>query len=257
MVHPFAGSRMLRDILRREGHTIGRKRVSRLMTRMGIEALYRKSTTSQRHPAHSVYLPIAQPSDRTPQSRVGGGHHVHPDGARRGVPICRDGLEQPERCWRGAFPIRKPPIFVWRDSRRPSTHTAGPISSIPIRAANSPVWRSPAYSKPTASRSAWTAQGAARSRRCRAALEDSQIRRGLSAGLRDRCRRPSNTQQAISRSTTNADRTRHWAAQHRMSVTLTTCLMCSMQHRQIRKASLMTSGMSKQTGPPSYLVAWS
>jgi putative transposase len=55
MVHPFAGSRMLRDILRREGHTIGRKRVSTLMARMGIEALYRKPTTSQRHSAHRVY----------------------------------------------------------------------------------------------------------------------------------------------------------------------------------------------------------
>jgi putative transposase len=51
----MAGSRMLRDILRREGHTIGRKRVSTLMARMGLESLYRKPTTSQRHPAHPVY----------------------------------------------------------------------------------------------------------------------------------------------------------------------------------------------------------
>ncbi len=37
--HPFAGARMLRDLLRREGHTIGRKRVRTLMARMGIEAV--------------------------------------------------------------------------------------------------------------------------------------------------------------------------------------------------------------------------
>ena len=53
--YPFAGARMLRDLLRREGHMIGRKRVRTLMTRMGIEAVYRKPHTSQRHPAHTVY----------------------------------------------------------------------------------------------------------------------------------------------------------------------------------------------------------
>jgi len=53
--HPFVGARMLRDLLRREGHSIGRRHVSTLMARMGIEAVYRKPHTSQRHPAHPVY----------------------------------------------------------------------------------------------------------------------------------------------------------------------------------------------------------
>ena len=53
--HPFAGARMLRDLLRRESHPIGRKRVRTLMTRMGIDAVYRKPHTSQRHLAHTVY----------------------------------------------------------------------------------------------------------------------------------------------------------------------------------------------------------
>jgi len=52
--HPFAGARMLRDLLRREGYSIGRRHVSTLMTRRGIEAVYRKPHTSQRHPAHTV-----------------------------------------------------------------------------------------------------------------------------------------------------------------------------------------------------------
>jgi putative transposase len=34
---------------------VGRKRVRSVMARLGIEALYRKPTTSQRHPAHPVY----------------------------------------------------------------------------------------------------------------------------------------------------------------------------------------------------------
>jgi putative transposase len=53
--HPFAGSRMLRDLLGREGFTVGRRHVATLMRRMGIEALYRKPNTSKKHPAHKVY----------------------------------------------------------------------------------------------------------------------------------------------------------------------------------------------------------
>jgi putative transposase len=53
--HPFAGSRMLRDMLKREGHQIGRKHVATLMKKMGIEAVYKKPNTSRRHPAHPVY----------------------------------------------------------------------------------------------------------------------------------------------------------------------------------------------------------
>ena len=52
---PFAGARMLRDLLRQEGHKAGRKHVSTLMKRMGIEALYRKPRTTKRHPGHKVY----------------------------------------------------------------------------------------------------------------------------------------------------------------------------------------------------------
>ena len=53
--HPFAGSRMLRDLLNTEGHAVGRKHVATLMKRMGIEAIYRKKNTSRPHPDHVVY----------------------------------------------------------------------------------------------------------------------------------------------------------------------------------------------------------
>jgi len=55
LAHPFAGARMLRDLLRQEGQTIGRRHVATLMRRMGLEALYRKPHLSRRHPAHQVY----------------------------------------------------------------------------------------------------------------------------------------------------------------------------------------------------------
>ncbi len=52
---PFAGARMLRDLLRQEGHKVGRSKVARLMRVMSIEALYRKPKTTRRHPGHKVY----------------------------------------------------------------------------------------------------------------------------------------------------------------------------------------------------------
>jgi putative transposase len=52
---PFAGARMLRDLLRQEGTVAGRKRISRLMAKMGIEAIYCKPNTSRKHPGHKIY----------------------------------------------------------------------------------------------------------------------------------------------------------------------------------------------------------
>jgi putative transposase len=53
--HPFAGSRMLRDLLSLRGVIVGRKHVVTLMRRMGIEALYRHPRTTQPHPGHQVF----------------------------------------------------------------------------------------------------------------------------------------------------------------------------------------------------------
>lgn len=53
--YPFAGSRLLRDLLRLRGIVVGRKRVATLMRRMGIEALYRHPRTTRPHPGHQVF----------------------------------------------------------------------------------------------------------------------------------------------------------------------------------------------------------
>ena len=52
---PFAGSRMLRDLLNAEGVVSGRRHVATLMKRMGIEAIYRKPNTSKPAPGHKIY----------------------------------------------------------------------------------------------------------------------------------------------------------------------------------------------------------
>lgn len=53
--YPFAGSRLLRDLLNREGFKVGRKHIATLMKRMGIEALYRKPNTSKPAAGHKIY----------------------------------------------------------------------------------------------------------------------------------------------------------------------------------------------------------
>ena len=53
--YPFAGSRMLRDLLRGEGIVIGREMVRTMMRRMCIEALYRRPNTSKPCPGHKIY----------------------------------------------------------------------------------------------------------------------------------------------------------------------------------------------------------
>jgi len=72
---PFAGSRMLRDLLNAEGVVIGRRHVATLMKRMGIEAIYRKPNTSKPAPGHKIYpyllrnLPVIRPNQVWAMSR--------------------------------------------------------------------------------------------------------------------------------------------------------------------------------------------
>jgi putative transposase len=66
--YPFAGSRLMRDFLVREGRKVGRLHVATLMKRMGIEAIYRRPNTSKPAPGHKIYpyllqkLPITRPN---------------------------------------------------------------------------------------------------------------------------------------------------------------------------------------------------
>ena len=65
---PFFGSRQMTRWLRRQGDTVSRKRVRRLLRRLGVHALFQRPRTSQPHPAHRIYpsllrdLPITRPN---------------------------------------------------------------------------------------------------------------------------------------------------------------------------------------------------
>ena len=53
--YPFYGSRQMVRQLRRDGVSVGRHRIRRLMRLMGLETIYRAPKTSVRHPEHRIY----------------------------------------------------------------------------------------------------------------------------------------------------------------------------------------------------------
>jgi putative transposase len=53
--YPFAGSRMLRDLLSAEGIKVGRLHVATLMKKMAITAIYRRPNTSKPAAGHKIY----------------------------------------------------------------------------------------------------------------------------------------------------------------------------------------------------------
>jgi len=81
--YPFAGSRMLRDLLALEGIKTGRLHVATLMKRMAIEAIYRKPNTSKPMPGHKIYPYLLRnlPVDEA-RSGLGNGYYVRSYGAR-------------------------------------------------------------------------------------------------------------------------------------------------------------------------------
>ena len=77
--HPVYGSRRLQVALLREGISVGRRRVRRLMKKLGLGAVRPKRNTSTRHPEHKVYpyllrgKTIDQPNQSLPPRRRGCG----------------------------------------------------------------------------------------------------------------------------------------------------------------------------------------
>jgi putative transposase len=53
--HPVYGSRRLQATLLREGSSVGRRRVRRLIRKLGLSAIRPKRRTSRSHPEHKIY----------------------------------------------------------------------------------------------------------------------------------------------------------------------------------------------------------
>ncbi|MET3221445.1 putative transposase [Bradyrhizobium diazoefficiens] len=141
--YPFAGARMLRSLLRREGVYAGRRHIATLMKRMGIEAVYRRPNTSKPAPGHKIYpyllrgLKIERPDHAWAMDITYIPMRVASSISRRSSMCSAD----------GSWPIasrsqwRRPSAS--KRSRRRWRSTAGPRFSTRIRAASSPASSSP------------------------------------------------------------------------------------------------------------------
>jgi hypothetical protein len=89
---PFAGARMLRDLLRREGLKIGRKRVRTMMGRGHRRAVPQTPHQPATSRPQGLSLSPAPSRDPSSESRVGGGYHVPSDGTWVCVSLRGDGL---------------------------------------------------------------------------------------------------------------------------------------------------------------------
>ena len=83
--NPYYGSRQMTRHLRRQGFCVGRKRIRRLMRKMGLTPIYQKPRTSEPHPEHRIYPYLLRdvPIDR-------------PDATRISLPGRDHGLGQPQ-----------------------------------------------------------------------------------------------------------------------------------------------------------------
>jgi hypothetical protein len=84
MDYPFAGSRMLRDLLAAEGIKVGRLHISTLIKKMAIDRgdLPMVEHLEAGSGAQDLPLSAAKAGGDAAQPGVGDRHHVHPDGAR-------------------------------------------------------------------------------------------------------------------------------------------------------------------------------
>ena len=155
---PFAGSRMLRDLLNADGIEVGRRHVATLMNRMGIEALYRRPNTSKPAPGHKIYPYLLRNLAVTLPNQVWAMDITYIPMARGFVYLAAvvDWFSRRVLAWRLSITMEVEfCIEAVTDALRA---TAGQGSSIPIKAASSPAAPSPTCCWKAASPSAWTAR---------------------------------------------------------------------------------------------------
>ena len=154
--HPVYGSRRLQVALSREGISVGRRRIRRLMRKLGLCAIRPKRNTSKPHPEHKIYPYLLR--DKTidqPNQVWASGHHVHPDAPRVSVSGCDHRLGN--AAGSVVASVEHPDGGVLR--RRPE-RSARPVrqaraSSIPTRVRSSRAKNSRGCCWIIGSRSAW------------------------------------------------------------------------------------------------------
>src|SRR6202049_4644927 len=131
LARPYYGSRRMAAWLATQGHVVNRKRVRRLMRLMGLVAIYQRPNTSKPAAAHKIYPYLLGGIDRTGQSGLVFGRHLHPNG--QGLPLSggRHGLGEP--CGAGVAVVEHPRRRVLCRGARGSTRALRPARDLQYR----------------------------------------------------------------------------------------------------------------------------
>ena len=145
---------MLRDLLRLDGERVGRKHVSTLMKKMGIEALYRKPNSSQKHPGHKIHPYLLTGLEINRPNQVWAMDITYIPMARGFVylTVVVDWYSRKILCWQLSNTMA---LSASRRLIRLSHGMVPSISSTPTRGANLAVRPSAANSRRTTSASVW------------------------------------------------------------------------------------------------------
>ena len=152
---PFLGSRRMAAMLRAEGIPINRKRVQRLMRRMGIAALGPKPRTTKPAPGHTIYPYLLRELTIERPNQVWAADITY-------IPIGRgflylvaviDWASRAVLAWRLSNTMDV--SFCVSALEEALAGSAGRRSSIPIKAASSPAPPSPACWRRRGSGSRW------------------------------------------------------------------------------------------------------
>src|SRR2546423_8717218 len=143
LARPYYGSRRMAAWLATQGHRVNRKRVQRLMQLLGLAAIYQRPNTSKPAAAHKIYPYLLRglAIERVNQVWCSDVTYIP---MAKGFLYLVSWTGSAARCWPGASPTRSTPIFASRHSRKRSRAMADRKSSIPTKAASSPVTILPA-----------------------------------------------------------------------------------------------------------------
>ena len=157
---PYYGSRQMVYHLKRRGSRVGRKRVRRLMAKMGLAVIYQKPRTSQPHPENRVYPYLLRGLAVTRPDQVWCTDVTYIP-MRRGFLYLVAIMDWYSR-WvcPGGCRTRWSRPFVAKHSRKRSTGTIPRRSSIQTRGVSSPARSSRDYSKGPGCVSRWTGEAA-------------------------------------------------------------------------------------------------
>ncbi len=167
--HPVYGSRRLQVALLREGVSVGRRRIRRLMRKLGLWAVRPKRNTSKRHPGHKVYpyLLRGKTIDQPNQVWAADITYIAMQQGFLYLVAIIDWATRRVLSWRlsntltAGFCVEALSEALARFGKPDIFNTDQSLPSRKRAARNSPVMRSPSCCGIMGSRSAWTDAGVA------------------------------------------------------------------------------------------------